>query len=155
MPQMNRGGKFIFGKSVIRDDGSVQFPSQAIEEYDIAGDKRVYVFTGSKSTGGFCVTRMGLLRPSKLGHILADNPDLLNYTSKNGEFIAYKGRAYCWTDVSQSGKIVLTPDMMDFLHLAPGMQLLSIRSSDIAFTMGARGPLFEKSLHYNGDIPLF
>ena len=63
MPQMNKGGKFIFGKSLIREDGVIQFPEQAIREYDITVEGR---FTGSKSTGGFCVTRKGLLEPSKL-----------------------------------------------------------------------------------------
>ena len=33
MPQMNKGGKFIFGKSVIQSDGTVQLPPQAVEEY--------------------------------------------------------------------------------------------------------------------------
>lgn len=33
---------------------------------------------------------------------------------------------------------------MKFLHLKPQMQPLSIRSSDIAFIMGAKGPLLEK-----------
>jgi len=36
-----------------------------------------------------------------------------------------------------------------------GLRLLSIRSSDIAFTMGARGPLLEKADRYNGVIPEF
>lgn len=155
MPQMNKGGKFIFGKSLIRKDGSVQLPKQAIEEYEIIRDKKVYLFTGSKSTGGFCVTRMGLLKPSKLSHILTDNPNLLNYTSKYGEFIKYKGRSYCWVDISETGQIILTQGMMDFLHIKPNMQLLSIRSSDIAFTMGAKGPLLEKSEGYKGVISLF
>ena len=35
MPQMNKGGKFIFGKSLIQEDGVLQFPEQAIQEYDI------------------------------------------------------------------------------------------------------------------------
>ena len=45
--------------------------------------------------------------------------------------------------------------MMAFLRLRPGMRLLSIRSSDIAFTMGAKGPLLEKAERFNGEIPLF
>ncbi len=155
MPQMNKGGKFIFGKSAVRENGSLQFPEQAIEEYGITKDKKVYLFTGSKSTGGFCVTREGLLKPSKLGHILTENPALLHYTSRYGEFIRYKGRSYCWADISETGEIVLTRDMMAFLHIVPGMQLLAIRSSDIAFTMGAKGPLLEKAESYVGEIPLF
>ena len=66
MPQMNKGGKFIFGKSLIRTDGTLRIPPQAMEEYHIADEGKVYLFTGSKITGGFCVTRKGLLHPSKL-----------------------------------------------------------------------------------------
>lgn len=155
MPQMNKGGKYIFGISVIREDGSIQFPTQAVEEYRIADEGKVYLFTGSKSTGGFCVTRRGLLLPSKLGKILEETPALKDYTEKQGEFILYKGRSYCWTEITQSGRIILTAEMMNFLEIQPGMPLLSIRSSDIAFTMGAKGPLLEKAAHFDGEIPLF
>ena len=37
---------------------------------------------------------------------------------------------------------------MKFLDIKPGTILLSIRSSDIAFTMGAKGPLLEKARNY-------
>ena len=59
MPQIAKGGKFVFGRSLIREDLSVRFPPQAVREYDITADQRVYLMTGSKSTGGFCVTRKG------------------------------------------------------------------------------------------------
>ena len=100
MPQMNKGGKFIFGKSLIRTDGTLRIPPQAMEEYHIADEGKVYLFTGSKITGGFCVTRKGLLHPSKLGHILDDTPPLLDYSAGSGEFIKYKGRSYCWVEIS-------------------------------------------------------
>ena len=155
MPQMNKGGKFIFGESVIRFDGSVRLPPQAVEEYGIASEGKVYLFTGSKITGGFCVTRKGLLLPSKLGHILTETQSLLHYESPVGAFLPYKGRSYCWTTISEIGEIILTKEMMEFLNLKPKMWLLSIRSSDIAFTMGAKGPLLEKAAHFDGKIPLF
>lgn len=101
MPQMNKGGKFIFGKSLIREDGMLQLPVQAICEYDITSEGKVYLFTGSKSTGGFCVTRKGLLAPSKLGHILEETPALRDYTVEQGDFIRYKGRSYAWTGISK------------------------------------------------------
>ncbi|MDE7245288.1 MAG: hypothetical protein K2O18_15135 [Oscillospiraceae bacterium] len=155
MPQMNKGGKFIFGKSMIRENGTVQIPAQAMEEYQITSEKRVYLFTGSRSTGGFCVTRKGLLAPSKLGHILTENDSLQNYRSRPGEFIKYKGRSYCWAGISETGQISLTDEMLDFLQIQPGVQLLCIRSSDIAFTMGAKGPLLERAENYAGEIPAF
>ncbi len=155
MPQMNKGGKFIFGKSLIREDGSVMLPDQAVREYDIAAEGRIYLFTGSKSTGGFCVTRKGLLEPSKLGHILSDLPELRDYTSAPGSFIRYKGRSYAWTWISEDGKIILSTEMMVFLKVETGMKLLSIRSSDIAFTMGAFGRLVDESLKYEHSIPVY
>lgn len=155
MPQMNRGGKFIFGKSVIHEDGALQLPSQAVREYDITVDGKVYLFSGSKSTGGFCVTRKGLLEPSKLGHILKDTPALKDYFANRGEFIKYKGRSYAWVEITDGGKIVLTKEMMLFLRIKPGMELLSIRSSDIAFTMGAYGRLVEESMKHKDEIPVF
>ena len=54
MPQMNKGGKFVFGKSNIQESGKVQFPIQAMVEYQITAEGKVYLFTGSKVTGGFC-----------------------------------------------------------------------------------------------------
>ena len=155
MPRMNKGGKFIFGESVIRPDGRVRLPTQAVDEYRIASEGRVYLFTGSKITGGFCVTRQGLLLPSKLGHILTETSELLHYETPSGTFLPYKGRLYCWTAISETGEITLTEEMMAFLRLEPGMRLLSIRSSDIAFTMGAKGPLLEKAARFDGEIPLF
>ena len=155
MPQMNKGGKFIFGESVIRSDGRVQLPPQAVDEYRIASEGKAYLFTGSKITGGFCVTRQGLLLPSKLGHILTETPSLLHYDVPAGTFLPYKGRSYSWTAISKTGEITLAEEMMAFLHLKPGMRLLSIRGSNIAFTMGAKGPLLERAAHFDGEIPLF
>ena len=152
MPQMTKGGKFIFGKSLLREDGSLQLPPQAVEEYQIASEGRVYLFTGSRITGGFCVTRKGLL---KLGHILTDMPALMDYTAGEGAFLPYKGRWYGWTAISPDGMLTLSEPTMQFLKLAPGMELLSIRSSDIAFTMGSKGPLLEKAANYPGEIPVF
>lgn len=153
MPQMNKGGKFIFGRSILREDGSVRLPDQAAEEYGLTAGERVYLFTGSKITGGFCVTRKELLEPSKLGHILRDLPALRQYTAEPGAFLPYKGRSYCWMELSPAMELYLPPTVLEFLSLTPGMRLLSIRSSDIAFTMGAKGPLLERAAQYGGVIP--
>lgn len=90
---MNKGGKFIFGKSLLRDNLTIYLPTQALAEHNAAAEGKVYLFTGSKVTSGFCVTRKGLLKPSKLGHILTDHPALQNYQTARGEFVKYKGKA--------------------------------------------------------------
>lgn len=155
MPQMNKGGKFIFGKSLVRSDLTVHLPTQAISEYDITSEEKVYLISGSKSTGGFVVTRKGLLYPSKIGNILKDTPKLYNYKLQPGEFIKYKGRLYCFVYISDNGTIQLTHKILETLDISIGIELLSIRSSDIAFTMGAKGPLLEKAHSFKGNLELF
>jgi len=46
----------------------------------------------------------------------------------------------------------LPQSTLEVLKLQSGMELLSIRSSDIAFTMGAKGPLLEKAHNFQGNI---
>lgn len=155
MPQMNKGGKFVFGKSLVRDDLSIQLPTQAILEYKIALENKVYLISGSKKTGGFIVTRKGLLYNSKIGNILKETTALCDYIVNPGEFIRYKGRLYCWIPISNEGVIQLTDAMIKTLDISKGTELLSIRSSDIAFCMGAKGPLLERADQYEGKIIVY
>lgn len=45
--------------------------------------------------------------------------------------------------------------MLVFFNLKSEMHLLSIRSSDIAFAMGAKGVLLEKAEQFGGKLPMF
>lgn len=53
------------------------------------------------------------------------------------------------------GESIILGDGMELLEPEPGMRPLSVRSSNIAFTMGARGILLDKAEHFGGVIPLF
>ena len=152
MPQLNKGGKFVFGLSVISPDLTIHIPPQALSEYDAAQDGKVIIFTGSKITGGFCVTTYPLLSNSKLRHILQECPTLRDCQLSEGEFIQYKGRKYAWLAIDKNGTVKLPQSTSEVLELHSGMELLSIRSSDIAFTMGAKGPLLEKAHNFHGEI---
>ena len=152
MPQLNKGGKYVFGFSEIRNDLTIQLPRQAISEYNITLDGSVILITGSKSTGGFCVTNERLLKTSKLKHILAECTDLATHTLPQYEFVRFKGRGYSWAAISLNGILQLFPTALEYLNLSIGNQLISIRSSNIAFVMGARGPLLERAHFYKGAI---
>ncbi len=155
MPQVSKGGKYIFGYSLIGQGWSIQLPPQAMREYGIALEGKIYLITGSKTSGGFSVTRKGLLLPSKIGGVLIERPALMDYELAEGEFTTHKGRSYCWIRISRGGRIVLAQKTASFLSLEEGAALLCIRSSDIAFTMVARGPLLEKAIKYGGIIKTF
>ena len=152
MPQLNKGGKYVFGLSAISNRNEVLFPAETLLQYPVQQEGRIIIFTGSKITGVFCVTSKQLLGQSKLKHILDDCPTLSQYTLDEGEFIRYKGRGYAWLYISQDGVVRLPENTMRYLNLSCGDILMSIKSSDIAFTMGAKGPLMDKVHSYSGHI---
>lgn len=155
MPLITKGGKFIYGWSRIRDDLSIQLPPAAIKEYDISSEGKVFLISGSKQTSGFVITRKGLLLNSKIGNILRETPMLCDYKTVEGEFIKYKGRLYTWCSITKAGELKLSNEMLDALGLNVGNMLLVIRSSDIAFCLGAKGEIIERAKSYEGEIDIF
>ena len=144
MPQLNKGGKYVFGLSAISNRNEILFPAETLLQYPVQQEGRIIIFTGSKITGGFCVTSKQLLEQSKLKHILADCPALSQYTLDEGEFVRYKGRGYAWLYISQDGVVRLPENTMRYLNLSCGDILMAIKSSDIAFTMGQKVRLWTK-----------
>ena len=155
MPLITKGGKFIYGWSKIKDDLSIQLPSAAIKEYDITSEGKVFLISGSKQTGGFVITRKGLLLNSKIGNILKETPMLCDYKTVEGEFIRYKGRLYTWCNITETGELKLGYKMLNALGLNVGNMFLVIRSSDIAFCLGAKGEIIERVKDYDGEIDIF
>jgi hypothetical protein len=118
-------------------------------------EKRVIIISGSKRTGGFCVSRKGLLEQSALKDLFVVHPELISNGIQEGTFIKYKGRLYCWLSISENGVLTLTRDIIEMLEISKSQKLLSIRGSDIAFVMGAKGPLIQRAIEYTGQIPVF
>ena len=154
MPQMTKGGKYTFGWSEIGENGELIFPIMAVEEYKLKKEDYIYIVSGSKQTGGFCVLTEPLLSNSKLKNILEENPNLADRSLREGELITYKGRKYGWLVLNKSA-VYLSDDLMKMLEIKVGDKLLAIRSSDIAFTMGVKGSLIEKANGYQGIIEEF
>ena len=154
MPKMTKGGKYIFGWSRIRVNGELIFPRMAVDEYNLQEETYIYIVSGSKQTGGFCVMTDPLLSHSKLKNILKENSSLADRSLSEGELIAYKGRKYGWLALKEN-TVYLSDDLMKMLEIKVGDKLLAIRSSDIAFTMGVKGSLIEKANGYQGIIEEF
>lgn len=79
MPLMNKGGKFVFGISLVNSDLSVLIPPQSLQEYAIKLGAKVFLISGSKRSGGFVVAKKELLSNSKIGNVLSDIPALGSY----------------------------------------------------------------------------
>jgi len=155
MPQIRKGGKYVFGWSLIKNDFSVQFPTEAINEYDICSEGKIFLITGSKTTGGFAVSKKALMENSIYNNVFTEYNDLGNYKTKEGDFFQYKSRKYTWVTINNGGKIFLNKDILNNLSLKINDKLLSIRSSNIAFMMGVKGPLIHEADKYDGTINVY
>lgn len=58
MTQMNKGCKFIFRKSLIRKDLMIHLPTQAIIEYNITAEGKVYFSPNAKAPMVFVLQKM-------------------------------------------------------------------------------------------------
>jgi hypothetical protein len=99
MPQLMKGGKYIFGWSKVRPDGMMRIPPEAVCEYGLESGERVILLPGSRASGGFSVVRAEKLAQSPLGSILEDNPQLARFECSQGEGLEIDGKLYCWVEV--------------------------------------------------------
>lgn len=141
MPQITKGGKFVFGWSPICKDGCVQIPEQIIDEYHLFTEDELILISGSKSSGGFVVSRSGLIKNSIMGGLFSDHPEFENYTLPEGAPVNWKGRQYCWVKINKRGRFRLNTETLGCFKIKEGDRLLSIRGSNIGFVMAVRGPI--------------
>lgn len=145
MPQITRGGKYIFGWSLVRENGIVIVPDEAVQEYQLEPGEKVLLISGSKTTGGFIVAKIDWIEKSGIANVLMDNLQLANFEIEAGEVVAYKGRRYCWIPYDGDGRLSIPARTQSEFEVKPGDHLLSIRGSNLAFVMGVKGPLIEKA----------
>ncbi len=142
MPQLEKGGKYVFGWSGIRPDGSVRLPDEVIREYGFTPGENVILMSSSVATGGFRVTRRALLESSAIyAEMLRQIPDLAAYTLEEGRAVRFKGGCCCWARLGRDGVLALPLHTMEAFDVRPGDALLSIRGSYLAVVMGVKGPL--------------
>jgi len=145
MPQISKGGKYVFGWSKIRADGGVLIPNEALQEYHLEAGERVILISGSKTTGGLLVAKKSMLERSEISDVLAKNPSLAHFQIEEGKTIRYKGRLYGWAALQEPGLIVLPAHALATFNLKTGGCLLSIRGSNLAFVLGVKGPIIEEA----------
>ena len=145
MPQISKGGKFVFGWSRINEGGKIRIPERAAQEYDIPEEGRVILISGSKRSGAFSVSTKTLLSASLLSGLFDFCPDLNDFKTDEGEPVKFKNRYYCWVRLHEDNCLMLPEVTMKTYNVKEEDVLLSIRGSNIAFDFAVKGPLVEKA----------
>ena len=145
MPQIVKGGKNVFGWSLVGNDGKIVIPPEAFEEYLFKEDARAILIPGSNTSGGFGLSSRRILKESIMNEILEKNPILADYKTSEGEIIKIKRKKFCWVSIQKDGSIILPQMTMKGYDIKAGDYLLSVRGSNFAIGFVARGPIFHEA----------
>ncbi|MFW9852427.1 MAG: hypothetical protein ACFFDS_05770 [Candidatus Thorarchaeota archaeon] len=145
MPQLVKGGKYVFGWSKINPNGKIKIPEEASSEYKIEINENLIIFNGSKKSGGFGVSKPETLKSSPIGSLLKDLPKLIKFEIPEGQIIKHRNRKFCWTNVNEHGYFILSSEALKTYDLKIGNKLIVGRGSYLAIAFIAKGPIFEEA----------
>ncbi|MFX1493567.1 MAG: hypothetical protein ACFFBZ_04730 [Promethearchaeota archaeon] len=154
MPQLVKGGKYIFGWSKVGENGKLIIPEEAYLEYKLNEDDKGILISGSKRSGGFGLSSSRLLKNSPIGKMLEGFPELLNHQLEEGKLFKIKEKNYCWITIYKSGIIEIPQKTLRAFNIKLNDNLLVGRGSGLALGFIAKGPIYEEAKKHP-EIPYF
>ncbi len=153
MPQLVKGGKYVFGWSIINNELKVKIPDEAYDEYSFVRTDKIILLSGSKTSGGFSINTPCSVANSKFGDRITS---LIGYLKESDEFTVKRQkivkageRFICWTNLHKDKSFYLSNDLIALLDLRPGKRLLAVRGSGVGLTFISRGPIYNEALKHN------
>lgn len=125
MPQLVKGGKWVFGWVLVGFQRELTIPPEAWDEYGFQAGGEVAFLPGSRRSGGF-----GLSTPRLLEQM----------TGPLRTRVLARGR------IAENGQLVVPPA----LGIPPGARLLAVRGSGRALGFAAQGPIYDEALKHPG-----
>jgi hypothetical protein len=120
MPQLAKGGKWVFGWVIVDADRRIRVPQDAWTEYGFQAGQEALLVKGSTTSGGF-----GLTTEDHIGDTL-------------------RSREFARTSF-EHGRVVSIPPAAG---IEPWQRLLAVRGSGRALGFIAHGPIFELALKH-------
>lgn len=128
MPQLNKGGKWIFGWVVVGKNHQIQVPQESYNEYGFQSGETIFFTRGSRRSGGFGVGRQD---------ILASNERI-------------RSRIILQGNMGEKMQIIIPPE----INIKPGERLLAARGSYYALGFLQFSPIYEEALKHS-EIGIF
>jgi len=123
MPQLVKGGKWVFGWTFVGPGRVVTIPSDAWDEYRFRVGDEITFIAGSRRSGGFGLSHERLLAGTAL--VL-------------GARVLAQGR------IEEEGRVPVPAAV----GIEPGDMLLVVRGSGRALGFLTRGPIYEEALRH-------
>ena len=154
MPQLVKGGKYVFGWSYVHPDGMLMIPPEARIEYRFAFGESLIVMSGSKTSKGFAITNHIHIKNTALESMIDQLPEIAQFQELNNEFISYHSRIFTWTILDEYGYIRIPPAVLAKYSVKTGDKILAGRGSGLALAFIKQGTIIEEALKHH-ELELF
>ncbi|MBD3189326.1 MAG: hypothetical protein GF308_01715 [Candidatus Heimdallarchaeota archaeon] len=144
MPQLVKGGKYVFGWSKVNNEGKIVIPPEAFEEYQLSSGTKAFLLPGSKSSGGFVLTTIQLLQDSPLKRTIENNQKLANYQTDEGKIVNVNEKPLCWVKITEDYFIVPPISLKEY-GVDRNSTLLSVRGSNRGLSFLKKGLIIEEA----------
>jgi hypothetical protein len=123
MPQLVKGGKWVFGWVIVGPQGELTIPPEAWHEYGFRIGDEVTFLPGSRRSGGF-----GLSTPRLLAQMTGP----------------LQSCGLARDHIGEEGQLVVPPAV----GMRSGDRLLAVRGSGRALGFVAQGPIYDEALKH-------
>ena len=144
MPQLIKGGKYVYGWTRVGYNGHITIAPEALEDYELFGSEKLIVLPGSKTSGGFGLCPLKFLQGRKMEILAEARPELWEDRVTEGEIIKFRSKPYCWIRLNK-GSIILRPSTLNEYGIHVLDKLLMIKGSGLALGFAVRGPIVEEA----------
>ena len=144
MPQLIKGGKYVYGWTRVGYNGHITIAPEALEDYELFGSEKLIVLPGSKTSEGFGLCPWKSLQGSKMEILAEVRPELWEDQVSEGEVIEFRTKPYCWVKINE-GSIVIPPSTLNKYGIQVLDKLLIIQGSVLALGFALRGPIVEEA----------
>jgi len=124
MPQLVKGGKWVFGWVTVGREGGLRIPPEAWGEYGFQPGEEAVFLPGSRSSGGF-----GLSTPRLMAQMAGP----------------MQTRILAGGSIGEDGQVKVPLPV----GVQAGDRLLAVRGSGRALGFVARGPIYEEALRHH------
>ena len=153
MPQLVKGGKYVFGWAIINKDVRIRIPDETYDEYQLIKTDHVIILSGSRISGGFSIISPYAIINSKMGDSIFQ---LIEYRKETDSFdlemfriVKYGNRLISWTSIEKDKYFKISNEFIEELHLKTGDKLLVGRGSGLGPAFIAKGAIYEEALNHD------
>jgi bifunctional DNA-binding transcriptional regulator/antitoxin component of YhaV-PrlF toxin-antitoxin module len=149
MPQLVKGGKYVFGWSLVKSSGTIRVPEEARNEYRLKPNDRLYVLQASKTSKGFAITTRKLIKNSIFNETIRKIPNLFSFCLLENGYAVYENKTYTWTVMDCSGYLKIDPNILEKYSVSINDKLLVGRGSRYALAFIKQGTIVNEALKHD------